>query len=193
MQTVGTHAAKTGLKCRLHRSGPVTDAVDSKASLRPAGRQCGGFRAFEGLEPSACLVPRRPAALTGAIGLSSCVTLAAIADHLAHYLSCLLVAGQLIFPLASDPFGGGWDLFGTRDWKVGIDLIGRRFLWWASVVAIVTGHAIAVRVAHAQALCRLGAPGTALRSQSPMFALMVGYTAFSLRILAQPITEPSSG
>ena len=36
-----------------------------------------------------------------------------VAYHLAHYLSMLLVSGQFIIPLVSDPFGLGWDLFGT--------------------------------------------------------------------------------
>ena len=36
----------------------------------------------------------------------------ALAYHFAHYLGFLLIQGQLIIPLASDPFGYGWDLFG---------------------------------------------------------------------------------
>jgi len=40
----------------------------------------------------------------------------AIAYHLSHYLSYLLVAGQFIIPIASDPFALGWNLFGTRRW-----------------------------------------------------------------------------
>jgi len=38
----------------------------------------------------------------------------ALAYHLAHYLSYLVLVGQYIIPLAADPFGMGWDLFGTR-------------------------------------------------------------------------------
>ncbi len=44
----------------------------------------------------------------------------AFAYHLAHYLSYLLVAGQVVIPLASDPFGYGWDLFGTARYKVDV-------------------------------------------------------------------------
>ena len=33
----------------------------------------------------------------------------------AHYLTFLLFEGQAIVYLASDPFGRGWDLFGTAD------------------------------------------------------------------------------
>jgi len=37
----------------------------------------------------------------------------AVAYHLSHYFSLLLTAGQFVIPLASDPFGFGWNLFGT--------------------------------------------------------------------------------
>ena len=37
----------------------------------------------------------------------------ALAYNIAHFITLLLVQGQLLVPLASDPFGFGWDLFGT--------------------------------------------------------------------------------
>src|SRR5918996_2533518 len=52
----------------------------------------------------------------------------AIAYHLTHYLSYLLLAGQLIIPLASDPFGIGWDLFGTAGHCIDISIIGAKFV-----------------------------------------------------------------
>jgi len=57
------------------------------------------------------------------------------------------------------------------------------------VSAIVTGHMIAVYLAHVIALRTLREHQPALRSQYPMLALMVGYTMVSLWILAQPIVE----
>ena len=38
----------------------------------------------------------------------------AIAYQLAHYYTYLLIQGQMIFSLVSDPLGWGWNLFGTR-------------------------------------------------------------------------------
>ena len=58
------------------------------------------------------------------------------------------------------------------------------------MIAIVTGHVFAVWIAHLHALRRFAAPAVAFRSQVPMVALMIAYTAASLWILAQPITEP---
>lgn len=113
----------------------------------------------------------------------------AIAYHLAHYLTYLLIQGRLIIPLVSDPFGFGWDLFGTAAYRPDIGLVGARFAWYAAVIAIVLGHIVAVYLAHLIALREFREPRVALRSQYPMLALMVSYTTVSLWILAQPIVE----
>ena len=113
----------------------------------------------------------------------------AFAYHVAHYLSYLLVAGQVVIPLASDPFGHGWDLFGTAHYKIAVGIVGARFAWYTSVVVIVLGHVLAMYVAHRLALARFSGPRTARRSQYPLAALMIAYTMVSLWILAQPIVE----
>jgi len=117
----------------------------------------------------------------------------AFAYHVAHYLSYLLVAGQVVIPLASDPLGRGWDLLGTAHFKVAADIVGARFAWYASVVVIVLGHVLAMYVAHRLALARFADSRTARRSQYPLAALMVAYTMASLWILAQPIVETGPG
>ncbi|HXM83918.1 MAG TPA: hypothetical protein VN929_18635 [Burkholderiales bacterium] len=113
----------------------------------------------------------------------------AFAYHVAHYLSYLLVAGQVVIPLASDPFGRGWDLFGTAHYKIAVGIVGARFAWYTSVIVIVLGHVLAMYVAHRLALERFSGPRIARRSQYPLAALMVGYTMLSLWILAHPIVE----
>jgi len=112
-----------------------------------------------------------------------------LAYHLAHYLSFLLIVGQYIIPLSSDPFGFGWDLFGTKIYFPDIGIVNARFVWITSVIAVVTGHIIAVWLAHVVALRRLRESRAALRSQIPMLFLMVAYTMLSLWILAQPVVE----
>ena len=115
----------------------------------------------------------------------------AIAYHLAHYLSYFLLSGQLIIPLLSDPFGWGWDLFGTAGYKMDIGIVTAKFVWYLSVSAIVAGHLIAVYLAHAMALRVFPTVRAALLSQLPMMVLMVGYTMISLWILSQPVVESS--
>ena len=113
----------------------------------------------------------------------------ALAYNIAHFLSLLLINGQLIIPLASDPFGAGWNVFGTAGYEPNTTIVGAKFVWFLSVAVIVAGHIASVYTAHVIALRRLSDSHAALRSQYPMLALMVGYTAISLWILAQPIVE----
>ena len=113
----------------------------------------------------------------------------ALAYHLAHYLSFLLIHGQLIIPLASDPLGIGWDLLGTADYRVNIGIINAKIAWFLGVGAIVAGHVVAVYLAHFYAIQLFSGIRIAIRSQYPLLVLMVGYTMISLWILAQPIVE----
>ncbi|HEY8872592.1 MAG TPA: hypothetical protein VIM52_06150, partial [Stellaceae bacterium] len=113
----------------------------------------------------------------------------AIAYHLAHYLAYLLTQGQYVIPLASDPFGYGWNLLGTAGYRVDIAIVGARFAWYAAVTSIVVGHIAAVYLADVRAHQILGDRAAALRAQVPLTALMVVYTFVSLSILSEPIVE----
>ncbi len=111
----------------------------------------------------------------------------ALAYNIAHFISLLLIQGQLIVPLVSDPFGSNWDLFGTVDYQIDIGVINARVLWFLSVAVIVVGHILAVYLAHLAAARIFQDRTSALNSQYPMLALMVLYTVVSLWIIAQPI------
>lgn len=113
----------------------------------------------------------------------------ALAYQVAHYLSYLLIQGQRIIPLLSDPLGLGWDLFGTADYTVWVGIISARTAWYVQVEAIIVGHVLAVYLAHVIALRRFPTARRALRSQVPMLALMVLYTVSSLWILSQPVVS----
>jgi hypothetical protein len=113
----------------------------------------------------------------------------AIAYHLAHYLAYLLTQGQYVVPLASDPFGYGWNLFGTAGYRVDIAIVGTRFAWYTAVTSIIVGHIAAVYLADVRAHQVLGSRPAALRSQVPLTALMVAYTFVSLSILSEPLVE----
>ena len=112
-----------------------------------------------------------------------------IGYHLAHYLLLLLVQGQYVVPLISDPFGFGWNLFGTAGYRVDIAIVGARFAWYTAVTAILLGHIFAVGLAHLRVMRMLPERNAALRAEMPLTALMVAYTCLSLSIIAQPIVE----
>lgn len=111
----------------------------------------------------------------------------AIAYHIAHYLSFLAMAAQYLIPLASDPLGLGWDLFGTRLYFIRLGIVDARMVWYVSLGAIIAGHVAAVWLGHQTALRQFGT--RAAVSQLPMLVLMVGYTLLSLWIIAQPIVN----
>ena len=113
----------------------------------------------------------------------------ALAYNLAHFVTLLLIQGQLIIPLVSDPFGFGWDLFGTSDYRIDLNIISAKAVWFLSLVAIVVGHVLSVYLAHVISMRSASADSNPLRGQIPMLALMLLYTASSLWIIAQPIVS----
>jgi hypothetical protein len=113
----------------------------------------------------------------------------AIAYQVAHYYTYLLIQGQAIIGHLSDPFGWGWNLFGTAGYEIKPSIVDAAFVWYSQVALIVAGHVVAVYLAHLISLRFFGSARKALRSQFPMLALMILYTISSLWILSQPIVE----
>lgn len=113
----------------------------------------------------------------------------AAAYNIAHNFSNLLIQGQTIFQLLSDPLGRQWDLFGTAKWYPDIGLVDARLTWYVAVVSIVLGHVMSIWLAHRIALTlHLSAARTALAT-TPLTVLMVAYTAISLTIIAEPMAN----
>ncbi|MBM3897414.1 MAG: hypothetical protein FJ358_02665 [Thaumarchaeota archaeon] len=109
----------------------------------------------------------------------------AMVYQFAHYSTYLLINGQQIIALVSDPFGYEWDIFGTRDYAIfrSLDYL---TVWNYQVSLIVLGHILAVYAAHKIALKVLRSHKTAIRSQYPMMVLMVIYTVVGLWLLSTP-------
>jgi hypothetical protein len=106
----------------------------------------------------------------------------ALAYALAHYLTLIIFEGQQLISAVSDPFGLGWDLFGTAERKVDFFITAAEPVWYAQVAVIVTGHVLGVALAHDRALHDFGRE--AVRSQYAMLLLMVALTTLGLLILA---------
>ncbi|MBL4907803.1 MAG: hypothetical protein JKX94_10160, partial [Sneathiella sp.] len=113
----------------------------------------------------------------------------AIAYHLAHYISYLLLAGQLIFPIISDPFAVGWDLFGTRTQRIDIGVVNAENVWWIAASAVVMGHILSVFTGHLLAVKFFKTRRQVILSQIPLAFFMVILTMSSLWILSQPIVN----
>jgi len=102
----------------------------------------------------------------------------------AHYFSLLLLQGQYLVPLVSDPFGRGWDLLGTAGFQPNLGLLTPNVTWYAQVGALVAGHVAGLALAHDRAVGLFRRPGHATRSQYAMLTLMVFYTVGGMRLLA---------
>jgi len=103
---------------------------------------------------------------------------------LAHYFSLLILQGQYLVPLVSDPFGRGWDLLGTAAFRPNLGLLTPNVVWYAQVAALVAGHVAGLALAHDRAMGLFGTRGYATRSQYAMLVLMVLYTVGGLRLLS---------
>ncbi|WP_353645792.1 hypothetical protein [Mesorhizobium sp. WSM2239] len=114
----------------------------------------------------------------------------ALAYHFSHYLTALLVNGQYALVAISDPFGRGWNLFGTAHLHVGAGVAmgsGAAWtIWNFQAAAIIGGHVLAVLIAHALAFRLHPSQTKAAISQLPLTLLMIFYTVFGLWLLSAP-------
>ena len=111
----------------------------------------------------------------------------AVAYHLSHYLWYFIVTGQETIALISDPFGYGWNLFGTSNFKVNRDF-NLELAHSISVGLIILGHIGSVFTSHVYAVRLSKNEKDANYSQYPFLILMIGYTILSLWIVSQSLT-----
>jgi hypothetical protein len=106
-----------------------------------------------------------------------------LAYAVAHYFTLILFEGQMLLSSVSDPFGFGWNLFGTADRSIDFTFLSPTLVWWVQVTVIVAGHLIGVVLAHDRALA-VFPPERAVKTQYAMLALMVLLTGLGLTILS---------
>jgi hypothetical protein len=106
----------------------------------------------------------------------------ALAYAVAHYFTFVVFDGQRLLHAASDPFGLGWDLFGTADWRI-VSFLSPTTVWWIQLSVIVAGHVAATVLIHDRALDWFGGE-VALRAQYAMLVLMVALSSLGLVVLA---------
>lgn len=108
----------------------------------------------------------------------------ALVYSIAHYFSLLIGQGQLIWALVSDPFGRGWNLFGTAHFEPNVTPLTSHEIWYIQVGALVIGHVLGIVIAHDRAVS-LYEGKAALRSQYAMLTLMIMFTVGGLYLLSQ--------
>ncbi len=107
---------------------------------------------------------------------------------LAHYFSLLVLQGQAIGYLVSDPLGHGSNLFGTAEFLVDYNLISFAAIWYVQILAIVGGHVGGIILAHERGLETFTSPRESVTAQQWMLVVMVAFTCLALWILSAVTT-----
>lgn len=103
---------------------------------------------------------------------------------IAHYFSMAIFEGQFLLIQASDPFGLGWDLFGTRTNYVNYRIVSSTTIAAVQASGIIAGHVAGVVVGHDRALESLK-KRESLAAQLPLVALLVALTIIALLLLVE--------
>ncbi|ART74454.1 hypothetical protein NWT09_27885 [Mycolicibacterium sp. jd] len=101
---------------------------------------------------------------------------------IAHYFSFFVFQGQAGYILASDPFGRGWNLFGTTTWQIDYLVISPTTIGLVQVGAIVLGHVTGVVAAHDRAVGYF-AKRDAVHAQYALLGAMVLFTFAGIGLL----------
>jgi hypothetical protein len=107
---------------------------------------------------------------------------------LAHYFSLLVLQGQAIGYLVSDPLGHGSNLFGTAEWLVNYNLISFAAIWYVQILAIVGGHVGGIALSHERGLDTFTSLRQSVTAQQWMLVVMVAFTCLALWILSAVTT-----
>ncbi|TAK35967.1 MAG: 4Fe-4S binding protein [Chloroflexota bacterium] len=109
--------------------------------------------------------------------------------HLAHNVKHLLGEGQTIIPVLSDPFGWGWNLFGTSKLQLS-SLFSTDVLTAMQFGLLLLGQGFAVYVSYRIGHRLFGGRGKAfLRGLAPILVLAITWSVFNLWVLSQPLME----
>ncbi len=108
----------------------------------------------------------------------------AIVYALSHYFSLLVIQGQFVIPLLSDPYAQGWNVLGTAGFEPNLTWLKPNTTWYTQVTVLVIGHVLGLIVAHDRAVALSPTPRIAVRTQFVMLALMVLYTVGGMWLLS---------
>ena len=118
-----------------------------------------------------------------ATGFSHILVPIAFAFVVAHYFTAVAFEGQLLLSTISDPFGLGWNLFGTARRSVDFTWLSHNQIWWIQVVTIVAGHLAALTLVHDRSLRDFDGRG-GVRARYSFLLLVILFAAGGLTILA---------
>lgn len=111
--------------------------------------------------------------------------------HLAHNGMHVAMEGQTLIPLLSDPFGYGWNLFGTAGKQYSM-LLSDNGVWVLQIIMVLIGHIIGIKIAARAGESMFGRGKKSLLAQLPLLAAMVIFSFVSLWIMHLDMNMRSS-
>ncbi|MCP4600380.1 MAG: hypothetical protein GY847_07590 [Proteobacteria bacterium] len=106
--------------------------------------------------------------------------------HVAHNVMHFFREAQYLVPRLSDPFGWGWDLFGTAKVTYG-PLLSLESIWYLQVFLILTGHIYGIFVSERVARFLYPTKRDIWIVQIPMLIAMILFSLYSLWLIHQPM------
>jgi hypothetical protein len=106
--------------------------------------------------------------------------------HLSHNAAHIIAEGSAVISLVSDPFGWGWDIFGTASWPVK-PLLDHKSVGWIQIILILTGHFYALRISLGISWKRHMERKSAMQSMLIISINLFLFTFFNIWLLAQPM------
>jgi hypothetical protein len=98
---------------------------------------------------------------------------------------------QNVVPLLSDPFGYGWNLFGTVG-KTYPMMLGENAVWVLQVITVIFGHILGIRIAARAGERMFGKGRRSLVAQIPLLVAMVLFSFVSMWIMHLDMNMRSS-
>jgi hypothetical protein len=136
------------------------------------------------------------AALVGVASTGAGLLPIAVGYLVAHYLTFLLIDGQLILVALSDPLQQGLDLFGTAFHEPQAGFLAPGFVWTIQLVAVVGGHMLGAWGGHVAAARDADEAGRDARDvrlrQVPLAVIMVVLTTVTLWSLGQAVVRTTA-
>lgn len=132
-----------------------------------------------------CAVVLGVTRLIGARAMGAGLLPVACGYLIAHYLTLLLIDGQRVVVVLSDPLQQGWDLFETAFYEPSIEWLPTSFIWAIQLGAVVGGHVVGAWAGHAAVQRHPSVHGR--WGQLPLAVMMIGLTTATLWSLGQAI------
>jgi hypothetical protein len=107
--------------------------------------------------------------------------------NFAHGFAFFLVDAQVIIPLISDPFGFGWDLFGTANFARDLFIFDAKGAFLTLVISIIIGGSCSAFVSNTIINQAIESKRPVALTTLPLFIFLLTFMTFGILLISQPM------